>query len=125
LFEDKVVDFLFDKAKITDRTVSREELEQAIESEEGAISRTGKGGADKDGAGKVTKPAKKTVAGKDIAKPASAKPAAAKTADPAPAKPAKAAKSDKLEAVKKTTKADAKPAKPAGKAAPKKAKAAS
>ncbi|KQM79272.1 trigger factor [Sphingomonas sp. Leaf22] len=37
LYEDKVVDFLFGKAEITDREVSREELEAAIESEEGAV----------------------------------------------------------------------------------------
>ena len=36
LYEDKVVDFLFGKAEITDRSVSREELEAAIESEDGA-----------------------------------------------------------------------------------------
>jgi len=35
LYEDKVVDFLFDKAEITDREVTREELEAAIESEDG------------------------------------------------------------------------------------------
>ena len=35
LFEDKVVDFLFDKAEISDREVTREELEAAIESDEG------------------------------------------------------------------------------------------
>ncbi|MGQ5702073.1 trigger factor [Sandaracinobacteroides sp. A072] len=34
LFEEKVVDFLLGKASITDRTVSREELEAAIESED-------------------------------------------------------------------------------------------
>jgi trigger factor len=33
LFEDKVVDFLFDKAKISDRTVTREELESEIEAD--------------------------------------------------------------------------------------------
>jgi len=37
LYEDKVVDFLFGKAEITDREVTREELEAAIESEEGAV----------------------------------------------------------------------------------------
>jgi trigger factor len=37
LYEDKVVDFLFEKAEITDREVTREELEAAIESEEGAV----------------------------------------------------------------------------------------
>jgi len=36
LYEDKVVDFLFEKAEITDRGVSREELEAAIEAEDGA-----------------------------------------------------------------------------------------
>ncbi len=35
LYEDKVVDFLFDKAEITDREVTREALEAAIESEDG------------------------------------------------------------------------------------------
>src|SRR3546814_4776075 len=34
LYEDKVVDFLFDKAEITERAVSREELEAAIEADE-------------------------------------------------------------------------------------------
>lgn len=37
LYEDKVVDFLFEKAEVTEREVTREELEAAIESEEGAI----------------------------------------------------------------------------------------
>jgi trigger factor len=35
LFEDKVVDFLFSKAEITDRSVAREQLQAEIESEEG------------------------------------------------------------------------------------------
>ncbi|WP_070156462.1 trigger factor [Sphingobium phenoxybenzoativorans] len=34
LYEDKVVDFLFEKAEVSDRTVSREELEAAIEAED-------------------------------------------------------------------------------------------
>src|SRR3546814_14124796 len=33
LYEDKVVDFLFDKADITESAVSREELEAAIEAD--------------------------------------------------------------------------------------------
>jgi len=37
LYEDKVVDFLFEKAEITDRAVTREELEAAIEAEDGDI----------------------------------------------------------------------------------------
>jgi trigger factor len=35
LFEDKVVDFLFAKAEITDRSVSREQLQAEIEAEDG------------------------------------------------------------------------------------------
>jgi trigger factor len=37
LYEDKVVDFLFDKAEVTERTVTREELQAAIEAEEGHV----------------------------------------------------------------------------------------
>ncbi|MFN3944494.1 MAG: trigger factor [Allosphingosinicella sp.] len=37
LFEDKVVDFLFSKADISERTVSRDELQSAIEAEEGHV----------------------------------------------------------------------------------------
>jgi trigger factor len=37
LYEDKVVDFLLARAEITDRTVSRAELEQEIEGEEGHV----------------------------------------------------------------------------------------
>src|SRR3546814_19800076 len=46
LYEDKVVDFLFEKAAVTDRDVTREEIEAAIESEEGRAeeSRVGKEG---------------------------------------------------------------------------------
>ena len=40
LYEDKVVDFLFGKAEISDRAVTREELESAIESEDGFASGT-------------------------------------------------------------------------------------
>ncbi|GGA38491.1 trigger factor [Sphingomonas psychrolutea] len=40
LYEDKVVDWLFAKAEISDREVTREELEAAIESEEGFSSGT-------------------------------------------------------------------------------------
>ncbi len=40
LYEDKVVDWLFDKAEISDREVTREELEAAIESEDGFATGT-------------------------------------------------------------------------------------
>ena len=37
LYEDKVVDFLFSKAEVTDRVVTREELEAAIEADDGDL----------------------------------------------------------------------------------------
>ena len=40
LYEDKVVDFLFGKAEVTDRTVTREELEAAIEADDGFATGT-------------------------------------------------------------------------------------
>ncbi|MEO0062893.1 MAG: hypothetical protein RLZZ08_1453 [Pseudomonadota bacterium] len=77
MYEDKVVDFLFDKADVTERSVTREELEAAIEAEEGATP------------AKAAKkaPAKKKAAEKAAAEPAAEKPAAKK----APAKKAAAA----------------------------------
>lgn len=63
LYEDKVVDFLFEKAEITDREATREELEAAIESEDGFASGTQTHDHDKH------KPKKKAAAKK--AKPAS------------------------------------------------------
>jgi trigger factor len=98
LFEDKVVDFLFDKAKVTDKTVTKSELEAAIEAEPEA---------------KPAKkaPAKKAAAKKDAAPAEEAKPAAKKAAP-------------KKEAAPKAEKAEAKPAAekkaPAKKAAAKK-----
>ena len=83
LYEDKVVDFLFDKAEVTEREVTREELEAAIEAEEAPAAEA--------------KPAKKAAAKKAPAK-AEDKPAAAKKA---PAKKAAAAAEDKPAAAKK------------------------
>ena len=83
LYEDKVVDFLFDKADITDREVTREELEAAIEADEEEAAK--KPAAKKKAPAKkaATKaPAKKAPAKKSAAKPADAKAAA----DKAPAK---------------------------------------
>jgi trigger factor len=40
LYEDKVVDFLFERAEVTDREATREELEAAIESEDGFATGT-------------------------------------------------------------------------------------
>ena len=43
LYEDKVVDFLFSKANVTDRSATREELEADLESEEGHVHGPGCG----------------------------------------------------------------------------------
>ncbi len=109
LYEDKVVDFLFDKADVTDREVTREELEAAIEADEEAEEAAAKKASKKKKA-----PAKKKAAPKKEAakKKAPAKKTAAKKA------PAKKAAPKKAPAKK----AAAKKA-PAKKAAPKKAAA--
>jgi trigger factor len=86
LYEDKVVDFLFDKATVTDRQVTREELEAAIEAEEAAPPpKPTKKAAKKAAPAKEEKaPAK---AEKAPAKKAAAEKPAAKKAEPkAPAK---------------------------------------
>lgn len=106
LYEDKVVDFLFDKAEVTEREVTRDELQAAIEAEEGA-------------AAAPAKPAKKAPAKKKADK---AEAEAAPTAEAAEeAKPAKKA-APKKAAAKAEGDAEAAPAKkaPAKKAAPKK-----
>ena len=120
LYEDKVVDFLFDKAEISDREVTREELEAAIEAEEGAEE------APKKKAPAKKKPAaKKTAAKKDADDGAEDKPAAKK----APAKKAAAKKAPAKKAAAKDGEdkpAAKKPAakKPAAKKAPAKKAAA-
>ena len=95
LFEDKVVDFLFDKAEITDREVTRAELEAAIEADDdaGHVHGPGCGHDHGDEKPKAKKPAAKKAAAKDEAvAEAPKKPAAkkAKAEDAAGAKPAKA-----------------------------------
>ena len=94
LFEDKVVDFLFDKAAVTERTVSREELQAAIEAEETAAP--------------AEKPAKK----------AAPKKAAKKDEAPAEEKQAKAAKAEKPAAKKEAAPKAEKAAKPAAEKKP-------
>jgi trigger factor len=84
LYEDKVVDYLFEKAVITDRTVERAELEAAIESEEGHVHGPGCGhDHDHDHGAKAAKPKAKAKA---KAEPAESTDAEAE----APAKPKKA-----------------------------------
>ena len=96
LYEDKVVDFLFSKAEITDRTVAKAELEAAIEEEEGHVHGPGCGHDHDHGA----------------------KPAKAKKAAPAKAEKAEPVKAEKPAAKEKAApkaKADAAPAKTAAK----------
>jgi trigger factor len=104
LYEDKVVDFLFDKAEVTERTVTKEELQAAIEAEETP----------------APAPAKKAAAKKAPAKKAEA--AAAKEDKPAAKKEAKAKPAaSKVEGAEKAEQAEAAPRKvPAKKAAAKK-----
>ena len=95
LYEDKVVDFLFSKAEISERTATRAELEADLESEEGHVHGPGCG---HDHAGRQ-EPAKKAAAAKPAAKAkaeakpakAEAKPAAKVEAKATPAKPIKGA----------------------------------
>lgn len=93
LFEDKVVDFLFDKAKVTDKTVTKEVLEAAIEAEPEAQPAKKKAPAKKAAAKEEVKAeekpaAKKAVPKKEAAPKAEAKPSEKK----APAKKAAAKK---------------------------------
>ena len=92
LYEDKVVDYLFGQAEVTERTASRAEIEADLESEDGHVH--GPGCGHDHGDAKKPAKAKKAAAKKAEPKPAeakSAKPAAKKPA-PAKAEPAKAAK---------------------------------
>ena len=114
LFEDKVVDFLFDKAEISDREVTREELEAAIESDDGFDTGTHTHDHDnhkprkskKAEAGEGEAKAEKKPAAK--AKKADAEPAEAEAAKKPAAKKAPAKKADDAEG-----EAEAKPAKKA------------
>ncbi len=108
LYEDKVVDFLFSKAEITDREVTREELEAAIEADD-----------DNDVKGHVHGPDCDHDHDHDHAPKPKAKKAAAPKKAPAEKAP-KPAKKAKAEAVAEVTDAPVKPAKPAKKAAAKK-----
>ncbi|WP_033921315.1 trigger factor [Sphingomonas sp. 37zxx] len=95
LYEDKVVDFLFDKAEVTDREVSREELEAAIESEDGAVPHVHgpdcDHGHDHDEAPAKPKAKAKKAAAKEVAAEGSAEVEAEAEAEAAPAPKKKAA----------------------------------
>ena len=108
LYEDKVVDFLFDKAEVTEREVTREELQAAIEAEE-------EGAEAKKTPAKKKPAAKKAAADKGDDKKADDKKSAAKSsakkddsADQAKDAPAKKAPTKK--AATKKAASDKKPA---------------
>lgn len=102
MYEDKVVDFLFEKAEITEKHVTREELEAAIEADDEAETKpkakkapakkaaAKKAPAKKPAAKKA--PAKKPAAKKAPTKPAAKKPAAKKAPAKKPAAKKPAAK---------------------------------
>jgi len=94
LYEDKVVDFLFDKAEVTEREVTVEELQAAIEAEETAAPAPKKAPAAKKKA-----PAKKEAAAEAPA--AEEKPAKKPAAKKAPAKKPEAAPAEEKPAAKK------------------------
>ncbi len=113
LYEDKVVDFLFDKAEVTEKTVTKDELQAAIEAEEvaPAPAKTAK----KPAAKKAGKPVPSEAEGEEAA-PVEAAPAEE-------AKPAKKAAAPKKEAAPKPVPSEAEGAEKAEEAAPKKAPA--
>ena len=129
LYEDKVVDFLFARARIADRKATREELEADLESEEGHVHGPGCGhdhGHDEPKARKsASKPKKATKAGEELVAEEPAKgPVEKASAKPRPARPLKDAPSAKAAAAKPATKATAAKgeSKPAAKKAPAKKK---
>ena len=94
IFEEKVVDFVLEQAKLTDKSVTRDELDaavRAIDEEDANPVKTKKPAAKKKAAAKKA-PAKKAPAKKADAKEAAAKKPAAKKA---PAKKAAAKKAAK------------------------------
>jgi trigger factor len=124
LYEDKVVDFLFARAKVTDRAATREELEADLESEEGHVHGPGCGhdhAAEKPKGKKAATKSKSKAAPKDDdalvedepakgpVEKASAKPKPAKPVKDAPASKGPQAKAESKPAAKKA--AAKKPAK--------------
>ncbi|MFL6829453.1 MAG: trigger factor [Sphingomicrobium sp.] len=108
LYEDKVVDFLFSKAEISDRKATRAELEADLESEEGHVHGPGCG---------HDVPQAKPAKPKKASKPAAKKADLVESADEAP-KPAKPKKSEPANKPV-PSKAEGAAAKAAGKGGPK------
>jgi trigger factor len=103
LYEDKVVDFLFSKADVTDRTATREQLEADLESEEGHVHGPGCGHDHHE------KPKAKKAAARKPAAKAEDVPAQDSPGEGQATKSGKAPKKVKLT---EEPKAEAKPAKP-------------
>lgn len=102
LFEDKVVDFLFEKAEITEREVTRAELEAAIEADDDHVHGPGCGhDHSHDEKPKAKKPAAKKAAAKADDTPAEKAPAKKAASKKAAAEPAAEAVPAKKPAVKK------------------------
>ena len=103
LYEDKVVDFLFDKAEVSEREVTKDELQAAIEADDTPVAeakpakpkKAAKATAKKEAVAEAevaeSAPAKKAPA-KKVAKAAPAEAASEDKAAPAPAKKKPAAK---------------------------------
>ena len=113
LYEDKVVDFLFSKAAITERTATRAELEADLEAEEGHVHGPGCGHdvAEAKSAKGKGKTAKAKAEAPKPEKPAKGAVQEAKAAKPKPAKSLKDAPGGKPAGAKAPAKAAAKPAK--------------
>ncbi len=126
LYEDKVVDYLFDKAEVTERAVTREELEAAIEAEDGDLKPHVHGpdcGHDHDEKPKAKKAAPKKKAEAEDAPVADEAPAAEEAAPKKAAPKKAAAKKDVAEDAVATEEAPAAEAAPKKKAPAKKAAA--
>jgi trigger factor len=114
LYEDKVVDFLFARAKITDRKATRAELEADLESEEGHVHGPGCGHDHDHGAKPKAKkaPAKGKNAPKGkgeeklVAEAPAKGPVEKASASPKPAKPVKDGAGRKAPAAKAARSAD-------------------
>ena len=111
LYEDKVVDFLFDQAEISERAVTRDELQAAIEADDTAAAEA------KPAADAVKKPAKAKKAKTPAATAeADVQPADAQPADAEPKAKAAPAKKAAAKAPAKKVSAEVKAAKPAANA---------
>jgi trigger factor len=118
LYEDKVVDFLFARAKVTDRKATRAELEADLESEEGHVHGPGCGhdhdhapkAKAKKAAAKGKAKAKDDDTDKLVAEEPAKGPVEKASAKPKPAKPLKDEPGRKAPAAKAEAKADPKAA---------------